>query len=106
MPYRYCDIRNNITTVKVLAERVHGSIKHFSAMKTWLEEFLQNAAFPAVVLAFACAPMNDRSQDLAASRITDHRGGVDVTDSFDRFNESGNKVRTGWQAYLQPEVAR
>ena len=34
-----------------------GNTKHFSAMKIWLEEFLQNAAFPAVVLAFACAPI-------------------------------------------------
>jgi hypothetical protein len=28
-------------------------------MKPWFDEFLQNAAFPAVVLAFACAPMNN-----------------------------------------------
>jgi hypothetical protein len=29
-------------------------------MKIWLNEFLQNAAFPAVVLAFACAPINNK----------------------------------------------
>jgi hypothetical protein len=30
-------------------------------MKPWFDEFLQNAAFPAVVLAFACAPMNNQA---------------------------------------------
>ena len=73
-------------------------------MKIWLEEFLQNAAFPAVVLAFACAPINDRSQDLPAGSLTDERVVVDATDSFDRFNEPGNKVPVAWQAYLQPGV--
>jgi hypothetical protein len=27
-------------------------------MKIWLSNLLQNAAFPTVVLAFACAPLN------------------------------------------------
>jgi hypothetical protein len=28
-------------------------------MKIWLNEFLQNAAFPAIVLAFACSLINN-----------------------------------------------
>jgi hypothetical protein len=51
-----------------------GSTKHFSAMKIWLNEFLQNAAFPAVALAFACAPLNDKIPELQTSQFTDHRG--------------------------------
>jgi hypothetical protein len=47
--------------------------KHFSAMKIWLNEFLENAAFPAVILAFACAPINNKIPDLRASRLTDQR---------------------------------
>jgi hypothetical protein len=44
-------------------------------MKTWFGEFLQNAAFPAVVLAFACSPINtltmrSRMSGQAASPIT------------------------------------
>jgi hypothetical protein len=35
--------------------------QQISAMKPWFDEFLQNAAFPAVVLAFACAPMNNHA---------------------------------------------
>jgi hypothetical protein len=30
-------------------------------MKPWFDELLQNAAFPAVVLAFACAPLNNHA---------------------------------------------
>jgi hypothetical protein len=59
-------IRNNMKTACVLT-------KHFSAMKIWLNEFLENAAFPAVILAFACAPINNKIPDLRASRLTDQR---------------------------------
>ena len=72
------------------------------AMKIWLNEFLQNAAFPAVVLAFACAPINDKIPDLQTSQfIDDHRGVVKNADSLYRFNEQGNKVRAGMQSYIQ-----
>jgi hypothetical protein len=43
-------------------------------MKILLNEFLQNAAFPAVVLAFACAPINNKIPDLQASRFPEHHG--------------------------------
>ena len=79
-----------------------GSTKHCFAMNIWLNEFLQNAAFPAVVLAFACAPINDKIPDLQTSQfIDDHRGVVKNADSLYRFNEQGNKVRAGMQSYIQ-----
>src|SRR5262245_2821210 len=38
--------------------------KPFSAMKIWFDEFLQDAAFPAVVLAFACSSLNNEIADV------------------------------------------
>ena len=43
----------------VTSNRRNNSPKPSSVMKIWFNEFLQNAAFPAVVLAFACSPMNN-----------------------------------------------
>jgi len=43
-------------------------------MKIWFNEFLQNAAFPAVVLAFACSPINNEIPDVRTGRFTEHRG--------------------------------
>jgi hypothetical protein len=42
-------------------------------MKIWFNEFLQNAAFPAVVLAFACSPINNEIPDVRTGRSTDPR---------------------------------
>jgi hypothetical protein len=70
-------------------------------MNIWLNEFLQNAAFPAVVLAFACAPINDKIPELQTSQFIDHRGVVKNADSLYRFNEQGNKVGADAQSYIQ-----
>jgi hypothetical protein len=43
----------------VTSNRRNNSPRPFSVMKIWFNEFLQNAAFPAVVLAFACSLMNN-----------------------------------------------
>src|SRR6516225_7870598 len=50
-----------------------GRHKPFSAAKIWFDEFLQNAAFPAVVLAFACSSLNNEIADVRTGRPTDHR---------------------------------
>jgi hypothetical protein len=41
-------------------------------MKIWFNEFLQNAAFPAVVLALACSPINNEIPDARTGRLADH----------------------------------
>jgi hypothetical protein len=71
-------------------------------MKIWFNNFLQNAAFPAVVLAFACAPLNNKVPDLKASQLTDRRGVVNSAKLLYRSNEQGNKVGAGAQSYIQP----
>jgi hypothetical protein len=40
--------------------------------KIWFNEFLRNAAFPAVVLAFACAPINNEIAEVRIGRFIDH----------------------------------
>jgi hypothetical protein len=50
--------------------------KHPFAMKLWLNEFLQNAAFPAMVLAFASSLINNQIRDARAGRSTDDRKAV------------------------------
>ncbi len=55
-------------------------------MKTWFNELLQNAAFPAVVLAFACAPINFKASDSPSSRQIDNREGLESLDSPDRLD--------------------
>jgi hypothetical protein len=69
-------IRNHMKPACVLAKLSGGRTKHFSAMKIWLNELLENAAFPAIILAFACAPINNKLPDLRASRLTDQREGI------------------------------
>jgi hypothetical protein len=44
----------------------------FSAMKIRFNDFLQNAAFPAVVLAFACSSISSEIPDVRTGRLTDH----------------------------------
>jgi hypothetical protein len=39
--------------------------------KIWFNEFLQHAAFPIVVLAFACAPINNKIADVGTGRFTE-----------------------------------
>jgi hypothetical protein len=41
-------------------------------LKIWFNDFLQNAAFPAVVLAFACAPINNEIRGVRTGNFTDH----------------------------------
>ena len=43
-----------------------------SGMKIWFNEFLQNAAFPAVVLAFACSLIKNEIPDVRMEGFTDH----------------------------------
>ena len=40
-------------------------------MKSWLSNLLQDGAFPAVVLAFACAPLNRPLPDVRTNRAPD-----------------------------------
>jgi hypothetical protein len=41
-------------------------------LKIWLNEFPQNAASPAAMLAFACAPVNNEIADVRAGWFTDN----------------------------------
>jgi hypothetical protein len=41
-------------------------------LKIWFNEFAQNAAFPAAVLAFACAPVNNEIPDVRTGSFTDN----------------------------------
>lgn len=54
--------------VSLLAETEDCSHQTFFAMKIWINEFLQDAAFPAVVLALACAPINNKIPNLNSQR--------------------------------------
>jgi hypothetical protein len=59
-------------------------------LKIWINEFLQNAAFPAVVLAFACAPINYEIADLQTGRFTDHvRAAKPQIQYIDPLNREG-----------------
>jgi hypothetical protein len=40
--------------------------------KIWINEFLQNAAFPAVMLAFAYAPINNEIAGVRTGQFPDH----------------------------------
>jgi hypothetical protein len=77
------------------------------AMKVWLNEFLQNAAFPAVVLAFACTTINNRIPDHQASRLIDRREAAKITNS-PLFNQAGNQTGVGAHSSLQtgPSAAK
>jgi hypothetical protein len=56
------------------AENRSKSNQHPSDMKIWLNEFLQNAAFPAIVLAFACSLINNETPGIhKESSAADHR---------------------------------
>jgi len=67
----------------------------FFDMKNWFNELLQNAAFPAVALAFACAPINFKDSDSAASRLIDNRPELESLDSPARLD---GQVNTGHRA--------
>jgi hypothetical protein len=59
-------------------------------MKIWFNEFLQNAAFPAVVLAFACSPINNEIPDVRTGRSTDPRRAEKTLISYiDPMNREG-----------------
>ena len=62
----------------------------YGSMGTWLNEFLQNAAFPAVVLAFACSPINNEIPDVRTGRSTDPRRAEKTLISYiDHMNREG-----------------
>jgi hypothetical protein len=44
--------------------------KHPFAMKIWFNKFLENAAFPAIVLAFACSLINHEISDVRQDSST------------------------------------
>ena len=52
------------------------------AMKLWLNEFLQNAAFPAMVLAFASSLINNQIRDARAAPSTEDRKAVRTQVSY------------------------
>src|SRR4029077_15645019 len=51
-------------------------------MKLWFNEFLQNAAFPAMVLAFATSLTNMQIRDVRTGRSTDYRKAVRTQVSY------------------------
>ena len=51
-------------------------------MKCWFNEFLQNAAFPAMVLAFATSLINIQIRDLRTGRSPDYRKAVRTQVSY------------------------
>jgi hypothetical protein len=72
--------------------------KHLLAMKTWLNEFLQNAAFPAVVLAFACSLINNETPDVRKDSSTANRrrlARTQISYSDRSASEEGNSKRKG-----------
>jgi len=63
-------------------------------MKIWFNEFLQNAAFPAVVLAFACSPINNEIPDVRTGRSTDPRKAEKTLISYiDTMNRSAHALQ-------------
>ena len=59
-------------------------------MKIWFNEFLQNAAFPAVVLAFAYSLINNEIRDVRTGRSTDPRRAEKTLISYiDPMNREG-----------------
>jgi hypothetical protein len=66
-------------------------------MKTWFNELLQNAAFPAVVLAFACAPINFKASDSPSSRLIDNHeelGSLASPDQLDGQVNQGDQTQS------------
>ena len=51
-------------------------------MKCWFNEFLQNADFPAMVLAFATSLINIQIRDARTGRSTDYRKAVRTQISY------------------------
>jgi len=59
-------------------------------LKIWINDFLQNAGFHAVVLAFACAPVKNEITDVSTGRFTDHvRAAKPQTRQIDPMNREG-----------------
>ena len=59
-------------------------------LKIWINDFLQNAGFHAVVLAFACAPVKNEIADVSTGRFTDHiRAAKPQTRHIDPMNREG-----------------
>jgi hypothetical protein len=59
-------------------------------LKIWINDFLQNAGFHAVVLAFACAPVKNEIADVSTGRFTDHvRAAKPQTRQIDPMNREG-----------------
>jgi hypothetical protein len=51
-------------------------------MKRWFNEFLQNAAFPAMVLAFATSLINIQIREVRTGHSTDYRKAVRTQVSY------------------------
>jgi hypothetical protein len=54
------------------ADALFTKAMQMNLLKIWFNEFLQNAAFPAAVLAFACAPINQEIVDVRTGSFTDN----------------------------------
>jgi hypothetical protein len=70
-------------------------------MKIWLNDFFQNAAFPAIALAFACATINNGTPAFQASRLIDQRRMVKNPVSSFRFKAPEAERNAGAQISLQ-----
>ena len=74
----------------------------FSAMKIWVNELLQNTAFPAVVLAFACSLINNEIPVVRTDRFTDHHRAAKMQIRYiDPMNREGWYQPTKSPAFQQ-----
>jgi hypothetical protein len=70
-------------------------------LKIWINDFLQNAGFHAIVLAFACAPVKNEIVDVSTGRFTDHvRAAKPQTRHIDS-HEQGRMVPAGEKSCLE-----
>ena len=72
------------------ADALYTNAMQMNQLKIWINDFLQNAGFHAVVLAFARAPVKNEITDVSTGRFTDHvRAAKPQTRQIDPMNREG-----------------
>jgi hypothetical protein len=71
-PDRECSVVDLSFHLRSWVDALRTKAMQMNLSKIWFNELLQNAAFPAVVLAFACAPLNNEIADVRTGRFNDH----------------------------------
>lgn len=71
-PDRECSVVDLSFHLRSWVDALRTKAMQMNLSKIWFNELLENAAFPAVVLAFACAPLNNETADVRTGRFNDH----------------------------------